>query len=307
MNIRIKKFFACIGILLVIMMITTDFLPVNAAVSSNQTYKDEITVATVNFPSCWGDKSANIQTMERYIAEAAKNDVDMVLFPEQALTGYDSGGDEKMHKLNAETIPGPTTEKIAKLANKYNMWIIFGMPEIDPATSLVYNSVAIVGPDGSTISYRKINTALDEPLWCEHGNEPVVFDTEWGPVGIGICYDSYAFPGIARYAASKGARLYLNSTAAGVPDMGPLNDIIFSLFRPIYLNMLKARAAESSVFVVSSNLVGKDLHTDFMGESVILGPDYPSRSIKIYAGPAGHTEGMVVAKIDLSRTENMRR
>jgi Carbon-nitrogen hydrolase. len=47
------------------------------------------------------------------------------------------------------------------------MWIIFGMPEIDPTTSTVYNSVAIVSPDGTAIPYRKINTALDEPLWSE--------------------------------------------------------------------------------------------------------------------------------------------
>jgi predicted amidohydrolase len=218
-----KEIFARLGILL--LAGTAAIIPLSA--NAAQSYEDVITVATVNFPTTWGDKAANLETMEKYITEAAKKGTNLILFPEQALTGYDSGGDEKMHWINAETIPGPTTEEIAKLSGKYDMWVVFGMPERDPTTSAVYNSVAIVGPDGTTISYRKINTALDEPLWCEHGSKPVVFETEWGPVGVGICYDNYAFPGIVRYSASRGARIHLNSTAAGVPDMGSLNSLTF--------------------------------------------------------------------------------
>ena len=72
------------------------------------------------------------------------------------------------------------------------MYIIFGMSEkrSEDAEDL-YNSAVVLGPNGLVGSYQKIHPFGTENLWCKKGEDPFIFDTEWGPIGLGICYDSY--------------------------------------------------------------------------------------------------------------------
>lgn len=82
--------------------------------------KDLLNIGVVNFKTVWGDKSANLAHMEAYVTEAAGRGCEFIVFPETALTGYSSEPDvsyeKKMHVVNAETIPGPATEKMAELS-----------------------------------------------------------------------------------------------------------------------------------------------------------------------------------------------
>ena len=81
--------------------------------------KDIMKVSTVAFNAKWGDKEANLNRMAGYIEAAAAEGSNLIVFPEMGLTGYDDEEDkplkEKMQYKLAETVPGPSSEKIAEL------------------------------------------------------------------------------------------------------------------------------------------------------------------------------------------------
>ena len=180
--------------------------------------KDKIKIAAVNFASAWGCKEENLKRICSFCIKAGMQNADLLLFPETALTGYDNdktaSKTDKMHVRLAETIPGESTLKIAELAQKYNMYIVFGMPEKEDKK--IYNSAAIISPDRKITSYRKLHPAFDEKEWSEKGCKPVIIESEWGKIGVTICYDTYCFPELIRYYRAQGARLILNATAC--PD-----------------------------------------------------------------------------------------
>ncbi len=163
--------------------------------------KNIINIAVVNFQTIWGNKQKNLEKICQYSEIAGKQNVNLILFPETALTGYDNDKERskqnKMHIKLAETIPGKSTDIIAKIAKKYNMYVVFGMPEKEKDT--IYNSAAIIYPDGKIDSYRKIHLPFDEKEWAIEGSEPKFINSEWGKKGITICYDTYCFPELIRY------------------------------------------------------------------------------------------------------------
>ena len=259
--------------------------------------KDIINIAVVNFTAVWGNKDINRNRILGYCEAAGKRGMDMIVFPETALTGYDNDTEhersEKMHVKLAETIPGESTAILSEAAIKYGMYIIVGMPEI--ADGAVYNSAAIIYPDGSTVSYRKIHLPFDENEWAVRGDKPVLIDTPWGPVGISICYDTYCFPELIRYYRSKGARLHLNVTAC--PD-APCTAGAAKLTIPAY-------AMINYMFIASANLCGNDRHSHFIGGSSVVGPTWDGGGASSYIGKTFGEEGseipgMMAGTIDLS-------
>jgi len=265
------------------------------------TTKEEVTIAVVNFKDRWGDKKANMEEMSRFCKEAEARGASIIAFPELALTGYEVEPEASMHKNLAETIPGPSTEQMAKQASKHRLYTIFGMPERDETDpSRVYNSAVVIGPEGDIVGvYRKAHPWLPELAWCTKGSgiyEPI--KTEFGPIGVSICYETYIFPEVARILALKGARLLFNLTAT--PEYEGWNML------PYMLQQVRARAAENLVYVGSPNLVGSELELNFIGNSLITGPNYPSLVFD-YAGPGSRTEGeLLVAKLDFGKLNEMR-
>lgn len=226
--------------------------------------EDIIHIGVVNFKTEWGNKEHNLQSIKDYCQEACLKGVEFIVFPETALIGYsnevNTPRDEKMQVKLAETIPGPTTIALSTIAQEYHMYIVVGMSEKDK--DKIYNSAAIMHPDGRIESYRKIHLPFDEASWCVPGNKPVLIDTKWGPIGITICYDTYCFPELIRYYRAKGARLTLNVTAC--PD-APCT----------YGSAVTAIPAYSFInyiYIASSNLIGQEKHNHFVGGSGVIGP-----------------------------------
>ncbi|MCM2999210.1 carbon-nitrogen hydrolase family protein [Paenibacillus cellulositrophicus] len=254
--------------------------------------QDIVTVAAINFHPKWGDKADNLKRMKGYVRTAAKQGADLILFPETALTGYGVKDDDpEMQRQNAETVPGESTLALAELSKEYGVYVVLGMPERDAADpDIIYNSAAVIGPEGVIGAYRKIHPAAKESLWATKGSEPLMFDTPWGPVGVGICYDSYCFPELVRYYTALGSRIYLNPTA--IHNVEGWQDL--------YYTTLKSRSLENGTFIVSSNLVGQDYDSYFPGGSMIVGP--ASHIGSEYKGaPVEDKEAVVLATLDLSQ------
>lgn len=259
--------------------------------------KDLMNIAVINFVTLWGDKEQNLSRITGYCEAAGKRGADFIVFPETALSGYDTDYDhpraEMMHTRLAETIPGPSTEAVAEIAKKYGLYVVFGMPE--RANGTVYNSAAIIEPNGKTYAYRKIHLPFDESSWAEPGDAPVLIPTPWGPVGVTICYDTYCFPELIRYYRAMGARLTLNVTAC--PDV-PCTEGAARLGIPAY-------AYINYIYIASANLCGPEKISNFIGGSSVVGPDKCGGDVHTYVGKSFSEEGrdepsMKFGTIDLS-------
>lgn len=262
--------------------------------------KQIIKLSVVNFHPCWGHKRMNIQKIKDYIELATAEGSSMIVFPEMALTGYDVISNlpkaQMMQVLQAETIPGPSTLEIAECAKKHGVYVIFGMPEKDATDpEIIYNAVAILDPTGDIKSYQKMHCFGDENLWATKGNRPGVFDTPWGPVGISICYDTFNYPELLRYARAKGARLHISCTA---------NSASASKY-PLIRAELEGMVLQNWEYIASANLCGTDKFDYFFGGSSILGPSADGNRPHYYAGHPYYSEegqeiAMYTASIDLS-------
>jgi len=204
-----------------------------------------------------------------------------------------------MHTEAAETIPGPSTMELAKVAKELGVYVLIGMPERDKKDAkLHYNSVAVVGPEGILGKYRKLHLSLP-PMWTEQfcfrrGNELPVFETRYGPIGVQICQDFWVFPELTRILWLKGTRLIFNSTASAV---GP--------GRTEFMTQQTAcRATENFIYTISANLVGKERTVSFYGHSTIAGPAYPSFN-NIFA-QGGDREEIVTATLSFERLHYFR-
>lgn len=201
------------------------------------------------------------------------------------------------------TVPGPLFNAMAELTKKYGIYVLYGLAERDiNDPTKVYNSAAICGPEGVIGTYRKIHLPFSEMNWADRGSSPVLFETPWGPAGVGICYDTYCFPEIMRYCRAMGSRLFINCSAIGTEESGGAGGYYGNL-------SLEYLSSTNDMFIATANLYDKDVTTYFMGGSSIIGPSSKPPHIHYYTGQKfldpGADEGTVAtATIDLSCVES---
>ena len=262
---------------------------------------ESVSLACINFHPEWGDKAANLAKMKTFVTDAAGQGNNIIVFPELALSGYECSadmGDQKktcrMHAELAETIPGPATEEMSRLAEDLDVYIIFGMPEQDKTQpDRHYISSVVIAPDGILGAYRKLHLApwprFTESLCFSPGDEIPVWKTRYGNIGVLICYDFYFFPELARIMALKEATLLVNTTASA---SGP--------GKPYYIvQQTGCRATENLVYAASANLVGKERTKTYYGHSVIAGPQDP-RPAYVFA-EGGEAEEIVSATLSFAK------
>lgn len=278
-------------------------------------YEPVIHVAAANFAAVLGDKAATLKKMEATIREAASQGVDLIAFPEEALIGIEScsvcqsGAPHcETHAEMAETVPGPSTERIAELARELDIYVVFGMAERDAERpDVLYNAAAVVGPEGILGTYRKVHLGslpwVSEGVTFEPGRSLPIFETRFGPIGVLICYDFWFNPELSRILALKGARLIVNCCAT---FSGPGK-------RDYLVNTTSTRAQENLCYTMSANHVGgpdpsgsyggaqldEGLVNHFLGHSTIAGPAFP-RFSQVYA-EAGEIEELVTATLSFEK------
>lgn len=245
-------------------------------------------LGVVNFETTWGDKKANIASMDEYIEEADKKGVKVLVFPEMCVTGYVSSSDPtsteyKWAVESAETKDGETASHFAKIADEDDMWIIYGATETIEKNGKIdknhaYNSAFVCSPDGDVTTYQKITPV--EGSWCTSGDTPVIIDAgECGKLGISICYDTYSTPELERYYSAMGCNILINPTATG----GGWSQSNMSAWEEYYKVRLESIASRDGFLILSSDLVGMNETpsnpSKFPGGSIIMnavfnGPSY---------------------------------
>ena len=171
----------------------------------------------------------NLVQFSKFIDEAASQKADIVCLPE----GVTIVGTQHDYISASEPVPGPTTEFLGKIAKKHKLYIVAGILERTGDT--VFNTAVLIDRNGNFVGkYRKVSLPQEEiDGGITPGNSFPVFDTDFGKIGLMICWD-VTFPEPARALAQKGAEIIF------LPIWG--GDIILT----------KARAIENQVYVVSS-------------------------------------------------------
>jgi predicted amidohydrolase len=261
----------------------------------------------VNFEPVLGDKLATAAKIKGTIEAAGRDGCDLLVLPEMALQGFemcqpclDRGSACDRHLADGELTDGPLMRELTAAVMRQNIYAVIGFGERDPVKPYLYNAAAMIGPEGLIGTTRKIGVGSGGrgPLNYEDsftfGDAITVYPTRYGPIGVGICYDMWINPEIARIMVLKGARILAIPTATVPTTTG--NDIEAMAF---------TRARENGVFVVNANLVngyvGAEQPADrsqYVSHSYIAGPDFP-RMARIW-GRTDDPFGAVTAEIDLA-------
>ncbi|MCF7689045.1 MAG: carbon-nitrogen hydrolase family protein [Cephaloticoccus sp.] len=199
-----------------------------------------------------GDTAANLATIARLAASAAKDGVQLLVLPELAVTGY---ARPEIVAAAAKPIPGPAFDALSAIAIGHGIALAAGLVESDPASGTVHNSMVLIASDGSErLRYRKVHLWDNEKAWATPGNIFPVAQYGGFPLGMWICYDN-RFPEAARTLAKNGAHLALVAAAW----LGPAAEWELSL---------RARAMDNGIYVGGSVHLGPN----FNGVAMISDP-----------------------------------
>ena len=242
---------------------------------------EKFTLAGVQMDPFLMDKEANLARMIDSVEQAVAKQSRLVVFPECALTGYCFESLQEALPY-AETIPGPSTERLAGVCRKAQVYLVLGMLEKDG--DRCFNAAALIGPEGVVGKYRKVHLPfLGVDRFVDSGDLGFeVHQTRLGRIGLNICYDG-SFPESARTMALNGADVIL------LPTNWPTGAEAFAEF------LVNARGLENHVFSVAVNRVGKERGFRFIGRSRIVNPS--GRTLAL-ASPDG--EEIIYAEIDPS-------
>ncbi len=256
-----------------------------------------------------GDAEANLAVIETRVAEAAKSGARLVLLQELHNGAYFCQHESVDEFDHAEPVPGPSTERLGKLAKRHGVVLVSSLFE-KRATGLYHNTAVVFDADGSTAGkYRKMHIP-DDPGFYEKfyftpgdlGFTPI--DTSVGRLGVLVCWDQW-YPEGARLMALAGAELLLYPTAIGWDPNDAQDEK--NRQRDAWVLSHRGHAVANGLPVLSCNRVGHEQSPldaagiDFWGNSHVLGPQGE------FIAEAGAEPTILTAEVDMQRSEHVRR
>lgn len=210
--------------------------------------------------SCSPDPDANLEKAVQRVREAARNGSRIVCLPELFRTQYFCQREDPALFDLAETIPGPTTEAMSKVAAESKAVVIASIFE-KRTRGLYHNTAVLIDSDGSIKGiYRKMHIP-DDPLYYEKyyftpGDLGFkAFDTELGRIGTLVCWDQW-YPEGARLTALQGAQILFYPTAIG---WHPAEKEQYGLAQhDAWRTIQRSHAIANGVFVAVVNRVGHE-------------------------------------------------
>ncbi|UGB47367.1 carbon-nitrogen hydrolase [Frateuria edaphi] len=258
-----------------------------------------------------GNRDANLDAIEAGLREAAAAGARLVLLQELHNGPYFCQRECVDEFELAETIPGPGTERIGKLAEELKLVVVASIFE-KRATGL-YHNTAVVFDRSATIAgkYRKMHIP-DDPAFYEKfyftpgdmGFEPI--DTSVGRLGVLVCWDQW-YPEAARLMALAGAQMLLYPTAIGWDPNDELAEK--DRQREAWVTVQRGHAVANGLPLLACNRTGYEADPSGVGAGIQFW------GTSFVAGPQGeflakaNTDGreLLVVDVDLERSEHVRR
>ena len=255
--------------------------------------------------SCTADKAGNLSRALSGIREAHQKGAQIICLQELFTSLYFCDEENYDHFSLAESIPGPSTDMLAPLAQELGVVIIASLFE-KRAQGLYHNTTAVLDADGSYMGkYRKMHIPDDPNYYEKFYFTPgdlgyKVFKTKFATVGILICWDQW-YPEAARITSLMGAEILFYPTAIGwaTSQDAATNTEQYNAWQTIQ----RSHAVANGVHVVSVNRVGleQDGRMKFWGGSFVSNPF----GTVIQQASHDHEETMVV-EIDTAKTDQYR-
>ncbi len=242
-------------------------------------------ISLIQFDVRTAQVETNFGKAEMLISQAAKFKPDFIVLPEMWTTGFaydDLSGISKAYYRDSLSF-------LSEQAKRTNSYIIGGSIPVEENEN-VYNASIVFDRKGNEIGrYKKTHlfSPTRENTHFKNGNEYPLIETEFGKIGIAICYD-IRFPEIIRKQSLQGMKLLF------VPAQFP------AVRESHWHTILKTRAIENQIFVSGCNRIGKDKLQDYSGMSLIINP------LGEVIDMAGSSETTINSKIDLSQIDYAR-
>ncbi len=264
--------------------------------------KNKVTVGLIQM-SCGPRPEANLKKAVDRIRDAAKKGAQIVCLQELFRSQYFCQTEDVEPFKLAETIPGPSTEALGKVARQKKTVIIASLFE-ERAAGIYHNTAVTIDADGKIAGkYRKMHIP-DDPLYYEKfyftpgdlGFQ--THQTKYGKVGTLVCWDQW-FPEAARLTALSGAQLLFYPTAIGwLPnERKEVNEAQHSAWETIQ----RAHAIANGIYVVVVNRVGREGKLNFWGQSFVADPFG-----RVIAKASADEEEVLIVDCDLQKIDETR-
>lgn len=241
------------------------------------------------------DKEKNIEQLKCYLDKIKDQSPDIVMLGEMFNCSYET----KRFPLYAEEEGGKTWRELSALAREYGIYLAAGsVPEL--AEGRTYNTAYVFDRQGRQIAkHRKVHMFDIQVEGGQHfresetlsaGDSCTVFGTEFGKMGLCICFD-FRFPELARMMALEGARLILVPAAFNMTT-GPAH----------WELMFRGRAVDNQCFVAGTS-TARDADASYVawGHTLLVSPW--GDVIEEMDGE----EGCIIHEIDLGEADRIRR
>ena len=252
----------------------------------------------------------NLEKAIHWIKKAAKDGAQVICLPELFRSQYFCQKEDIENFDLAETIPGPSTEAIGKIARENKVVVVASLFEKRTA-GIYHNTAAIINEKGEVAGmYRKMHIPDDPAYYEKFYFTPgdlgfKSFQTKYGNIGTLICWDQW-YPEGARITALKGANVLFYPTAIGWHpyEKEEHGKNQFDSWRTIQ----QGHAIANGVYVAAVNRIGLEKENEnsagieFWGSSFVADPQGV-----IIAEASIDKEEVLLAEIDISRIEYIRR
>jgi N-carbamoylputrescine amidase len=252
----------------------------------------------------------NLKKAVIWIEKAAKKGAQVICLPELFRSQYFCQSENIDNYDLAETIPGPSTDAVSKVAKKLKVVVVLPLFEKRSA-GLYHNSLAVINTKGKIAGlYRKMHIPDDPSYYEKYYFTPgdlgfKSFDTEFGNLGTLICWDQW-YPEGARLTALQGASILFYPTAIGWHPHEKKEH-----GKPQFeswLTIQRSHAIANGVYVASVNRIGLEKENknsagiEFWGKSFVCDPQ------GVIITQASHDkEEILIAEVDLNKIEYIRR
>lgn len=268
--------------------------------------------------ACDADKNTSLATTERLVRKAAADGAGLVVLQELHATLYFCQTEDTAVFDLAETVPGPTTERLAALARELGIVLVGSV--FERRMNGVYHNTAVVLESDGTLAgiYRKMHIP-DDPGFYEKfyftpgdatfnngqsGFTPI--DTSVGRLGLLVCWDQW-YPEAARLMALAGAEMLIYPTAIGWDTTDDPDERARQL--EAWVTVQRGHAVANNLPVIAPNRIGiepdpggQGAGIRFWGNSFICGPQG-----ELLARADEERETILTAEIDRHRSESIRR